>query len=1106
MKEIFRTPWCLAFHPSHVGLLASGCLGGHVRIWDLNGGSELWTIGTDNAINSLAFHPIERLLVVASMNELYFWDWSMSEPFCKVATRSLKEKVRYVKFDSMGHHLITGIANWPHGSFRNYNAVNERHSFSQQQAAMARAQARRPYSTWNQNDTAAAGGAIYGRYFRGNILRPQPISPASSSSSVAIPPTTSSSASQTLSDLAAAASDQLMAENAAAIAADAAEAAAEAAAVLPRMRRLTEDPLLSDHPYGTQMARRPPPTTPNSLQQDPLLSDHPYGSPTGGRPPPTGLANSWDNDVWLYRPMRTIPPLEEIYQRERRVQQLLMTFRHSQDSSFVEVNRDGQGSAGSSNAGAGSMSSNELLSQIRERRMQRRNFARRQFLLDRIIKRRLETNTDSGSANASSNTRPIDEWAINRRLALQQASNQDNYNSRPSSSSQQAAAQVSTDDNDDADSITAQFGDIPNPTPMEPDVTLRPMSTVDATIRPSSSANNDHNYTMSPGGTSSTSSATSPVGGEASTSSSAQAEPQPSTSNGASSSSSMSSSAANIHNKYIALFNRQLKQMQRICKDSLADCAASRRRRQMVRLQSIENILEDLQKQIRSLRAASNEELQRTRTSTTNSTPSTSRNNNNNEESDEDEELETTAQLGLDERNYDERVGEGYHMRSLARSGRLTRALNRLSSEPHHQRHHHRNNLHRANDRLNSAHNQLVSHMRANNRLSRVHNQLVSQMRATYRAIEMSPDLNQRGKSPLANAKVKTSQEVMERTAKTAAVVSKGNSSTKQELCALSQRLERMLREKRESRMTTQANSDQAELNRPTNTEDMPAMTPPSPNVRGTGATPRRDYVELNIPRPDPLPLDPRHRWRHMYDGSLQFPTSGLFAESGAVDSSESGSESDLDPQALASGGRGRDVHRSQRFLFPRRHSPRNLRWGGGAGGPLDQRFLHSRYGRHYLTASSTLPSSTLTSDHSANINEGNRLDIADLEAAERLPPLRELIWRRLRRRGASLRLEDDSESLRNSGQMAVRSHREGLSRMVDQMRIDQSTNTANGAQPPPSQADSSMTFSRSIPSVPIPPGSYWQGMNDPYNHGSFRSQYVNRIRTDDPPRMSMSR
>ena len=92
---------------------------------------------------------------------------------------------------------------------------------------------------------------------------------------------------------------------------------------------------------------------------------------------------------------------------------------------------------------------------------------------------------------------------------------------------------------------------------------------------------------------------------------------------------------------------------------------------------------------------------------------------------------------------------------------------------------------------------------RTSSRLSRVHNQLVSQMRATFRAMEMSPDLAQRGKSPLANAKAKASQEVMEKTQKNAVTVNKANfSNTKQELRALSQRLERMLRERRESSNT----------------------------------------------------------------------------------------------------------------------------------------------------------------------------------------------------------------------------------------------------------------------------------------------------------------
>ena len=105
-----RTPWCVAFHPSRKGLLASGCLGGHVRLWDLMGdGSEVWR--AEGVVASLAFHPTDRLLVVATFNELHFWDWSQSLPFAKVTTATEKEKVRYVKFDSLGHQLITGIAN-----------------------------------------------------------------------------------------------------------------------------------------------------------------------------------------------------------------------------------------------------------------------------------------------------------------------------------------------------------------------------------------------------------------------------------------------------------------------------------------------------------------------------------------------------------------------------------------------------------------------------------------------------------------------------------------------------------------------------------------------------------------------------------------------------------------------------------------------------------------------------------------------------------------------------------------------------------------------------------------------------------------------------------
>lgn len=75
----------------------------------MQGGSEIWTIEGQTSIASLAFHPSDRLLVIASYNEIYFWDWSQPEPFAKCSTLNEKEKIRYVAFDYSGSKLVTGI-------------------------------------------------------------------------------------------------------------------------------------------------------------------------------------------------------------------------------------------------------------------------------------------------------------------------------------------------------------------------------------------------------------------------------------------------------------------------------------------------------------------------------------------------------------------------------------------------------------------------------------------------------------------------------------------------------------------------------------------------------------------------------------------------------------------------------------------------------------------------------------------------------------------------------------------------------------------------------------------------------------------------------------
>ncbi|XP_012173193.1 activating molecule in BECN1-regulated autophagy protein 1B isoform X2 [Bombus terrestris] len=106
-----RTPWCIAFHPSSSYLLASGCLGGQVRVWDLRDDSKVWNVKCHTVIASLAFHPSEKLLVIATNNEIHFWDWSQPEPFAVISTKTRIEKVRYVAFDNLGKKLITGIGN-----------------------------------------------------------------------------------------------------------------------------------------------------------------------------------------------------------------------------------------------------------------------------------------------------------------------------------------------------------------------------------------------------------------------------------------------------------------------------------------------------------------------------------------------------------------------------------------------------------------------------------------------------------------------------------------------------------------------------------------------------------------------------------------------------------------------------------------------------------------------------------------------------------------------------------------------------------------------------------------------------------------------------------
>lgn len=68
-----RTPWTVKYHPTDAHIVASGCLGHQVRVWNWVEKTCLQMVRLEFAIISLSFHPSGRLLAVANGTRLHFW-------------------------------------------------------------------------------------------------------------------------------------------------------------------------------------------------------------------------------------------------------------------------------------------------------------------------------------------------------------------------------------------------------------------------------------------------------------------------------------------------------------------------------------------------------------------------------------------------------------------------------------------------------------------------------------------------------------------------------------------------------------------------------------------------------------------------------------------------------------------------------------------------------------------------------------------------------------------------------------------------------------------------------------------------------------------------
>lgn len=72
-----RTPWSVKFHPNKPNILASGCLGSHVFVWDTNTGRRIRGAVAGAHVLSLSFHPTGSVLAIACTEMLMLWDYSI---------------------------------------------------------------------------------------------------------------------------------------------------------------------------------------------------------------------------------------------------------------------------------------------------------------------------------------------------------------------------------------------------------------------------------------------------------------------------------------------------------------------------------------------------------------------------------------------------------------------------------------------------------------------------------------------------------------------------------------------------------------------------------------------------------------------------------------------------------------------------------------------------------------------------------------------------------------------------------------------------------------------------------------------------------------------
>lgn len=115
-----RTPWTVKYHPINSHVVASGCLGHQVRVWNWVTKTCLQMVRLEFAIISLSFHPSGTVLAIANGTRLHFWGVDDDED---EASKLNRKKVSRTEIASPSSVVsVTGSSVSPHSGSMNISS------------------------------------------------------------------------------------------------------------------------------------------------------------------------------------------------------------------------------------------------------------------------------------------------------------------------------------------------------------------------------------------------------------------------------------------------------------------------------------------------------------------------------------------------------------------------------------------------------------------------------------------------------------------------------------------------------------------------------------------------------------------------------------------------------------------------------------------------------------------------------------------------------------------------------------------------------------------------------------------------------------------------